>query len=110
MSDICQLEADGYCPRHRKRHVGAARCNALDPGPVGRAYRHKWDRETYGGAAEGRPAVAGIFVNPARVLLETAAPLRDWMKRMKDRALHDCPHHGATVREGKKAKVRLVRT
>lgn len=41
---ICVIDENGYCARHKRRHVGPARKLALDQSPLGAAARATWDK------------------------------------------------------------------
>lgn len=48
MNPPCVLQADGYCLRHRQRHIGHLRAIALGTDAKSQAHREIWDRRTGG--------------------------------------------------------------
>lgn len=41
----CEVDENGYCERHQRRHTGNALKIALREGSVAEAYRREWDRQ-----------------------------------------------------------------
>lgn len=45
---ICEVDENGWCARHQRRHLGATLKIALDPSERGEWYRARWDHYASG--------------------------------------------------------------
>lgn len=72
LNQPCVLDADGFCARHGKPHVGHIRTLALDPGPKGSQHRLLWDQRAGLAPVPARRAAAVERSKAQRVFLREA--------------------------------------